>query len=380
MERIITTIFTLFITITISAQSTIQAGDIVDSLSMGSDVTKSQNNFGNGYISKTLHFSINQWEPCTKETCNQNVDFIKTISKDELEAQIQKNKKEEEKFQAVCSELDKLMKISDESYHFETHKKDKDTVIYSLCIKNATDTIRKENMSVSYSPNSKLSITTFPDATETISFIYWSIDKGCGKHNIKHGDFNYASRIPIPRERCTPFEQEKYLSTINPILKQKGIKSWNFNWVYDASYADDEEKYQKDFHGGSSYSREDGKFSKAGKIKGTMYFIPKENPKLAEAVLNSIDSLTQLHINKFPYQKYSYDYDEVKKLLQSRNNATYKYIIHEVQNINNQFHLYIGKSDIGYYIVEFNSDLGISIPNEWYKLKSFVNGKKEYIK
>ena len=48
-------------------------------------------------------------------------------------------------------------------------------------------------------------------------------------------------------------------------------------------------------------------------------------------------------------------------------------------DMSNKFHLNIAKTDDGYYLAIINSEKAYGFPKEWYKLKSYVNGKKEYI-
>ena len=101
---------------------------------------------------------------------------------------------------------------------------------------------------------------------------------------------------------------------------------------------------------------------------------------MAEKVFNTIDSLTLAHINKYPNQKYSYDYCQVDVIMSSSNEAGISPVLKEIGNLDNQFHLDFGISADGYYIIVYNTKKSYSYPKEWYKLKSYINGKKEYRK
>ena len=48
-------------------------------------------------------------------------------------------------------------------------------------------------------------------------------------------------------------------------------------------------------------------------------------------------------------------------------------------NDKNKFHLNLTKGEDGYYVAIINSEKAYGIPKDWYKLKSYTNGEKQYI-
>lgn len=370
MKRIVTTILSVVLATTISAQESRSIAEIVNELGQGREITKRQYNYGRGYICNTINFGTGMAEPCIKEECGKEDIRIPII--DNILPTADATQKERERVKRICSTLDSLMKISQESHHHETPAKD--TIIYSLCIKNATDTIRKYPQQSMVGSN----VYVYPDATEMIIFCFVSGDKRfnpCDKHKWTGGHLFYKYQKPMPKDQCTAFDQKTYLESILPVLKQKGIKSWNFKWTLDDRYDDNPKKYHEEFF----YKNGSLEFkSFAGKATGTIFFIPKEEEKMAVNVFNAIDSLTQIHINKYPQQKYEYVFNVVESVMSREPSTLPTDLINEDAD-KNKFHLNLTKGEDGYYVAIINSEKAYGIPKEWYKLKSYINGEKEYI-
>lgn len=368
MKRIITTILSVVLATTISAQEGKSLAEIVNELGQGREITKRQYNVGKGYVTNTITFRVGMAEPCIKEECGK--EDMSIVVTDGIPLTADATQKERERVKRICSTLDSLMKISEESHYHETPAKD--TIIYSLCIKNAKDSIRKYSLHYAYGPN----VYMYPDATEMITLAFASGDKPfnpCDKHKWSVGHLFYEYQKPMPKDQCTAFDQKAYLESILPVLKQKGIKAWNFKWTLDDRFDDDQNKYFEEFYGRQSYRK-----SFAGKATGTIFFIPKEEEKMAVNVFNAIDSLTQIHINKYPQQKYEYKFNVVEGVMSKQPSTHPTDLIDEYAD-NNKFHLNLTKGEDGYYVAIINSEKAYGIPKDWYKLKSYTNGEKQYI-
>jgi hypothetical protein len=376
MKRIITTILSVVLATTMSAQGVKSVTEVFKDLAQGKNITQEQSNYGNGYVTYTSRFHYCMTEPCSKEECN-NANIA--ISTTDIPLTADASQKERECIKLMSSSLDSLVKISDDSYHFETHTRDKDTVSYSICIKNAKEEVRKSPVSVSDSHGTrKLLYYNYPDAEEMLIFVWFANLKGCNKHKWTQGDLIHTRHKFIPKEP-TAFDQKTYVESILPVLKQKGIKSWDFNWTLDDRYDNDQKKYHEEFYGRVFYYGVNGKRSYAGKATGTIYFIPKEEEKMAVNVFNAIDSLTLIHINKYPQQKHSYEYNIVERVMSRPASTDPTDLIYGYGYNNSKFSLNLTKTEDGYYVAIINSENSYGIPKEWYKLKSYVNGKKEYI-
>ena len=387
MKRIITIILSVILATTMFAQETKSIAEIVNELAKGRTITHKQYNYGRGYVTNYISFRVGMTEPCSKEECKEEcykADMVILVP--EIPPTADAIPKERERVKRICSTLDSLMKSSAESFHYETPTMDNDTIIslYSLCIKNAKEPIRKYPLDYAYLPDSHSYVYRYPDATEMIMFTYISTNKfsPCDKHKMTHGDFIYISQKPMPKDQCTAFDQKTYLESILPVLKQKEIKSWDFNWTLDDRYDNDQQKYLNDFYPIQSIRGANGKPTFSGKATGTIYFIPKEKEKMAVNVFNAIDSLTQIHINKYPQQICDYAYNTVESVMSNMYHSFSPLppvVIEEYGDMNTKFHLHIAKTDDGYYLATINSEKSYGFPKDWYMLKSYVNGKKEYV-
>ena len=82
------------------------------------------------------------------------------------------------------------MAISEESYHFESHSHDADTITYSLCLKNGRDSIARIRANDG--------TMFYPEALETVFLNYTASPKPCGKHIRGFGTLGYNKRLPLP--------------------------------------------------------------------------------------------------------------------------------------------------------------------------------------
>lgn len=273
-----------------------------------------------------------------------------------------------------CNCLDSLMKIAEEGYHYETHYKGKgDTIIYSICLRN-TDSGEKG------SKNNQGEVV-YPDAIESISYEFRPIKYGLNfKDTILGGQGNLTySKVELIDE-IRPFNKEQYYEIIQPVLKQKGIKSWKFKWEVNDNY---DFFNTREYTHGTIYPAGGGYAHFAGKREGTMYFIPKENKELGDKISNAIDSLTFNYIHNNPEQDFLYSsiqHDDAKKGLAPNHWNSFQRILSSQINIDDLVEVFLGFTEYGYYIAVSENTGSNGYPREWYRLKSFNNGKKEYIK
>lgn len=168
------------------------------------------------------------------------------------------------------------------------------------------------------------------------------------------------------------------METIKPLLKQKGIKSWNFKWAQSDDYDIDSNRYQE-----FESSERVGSFGpkNAGQTLGTMYFIPREQKELAEVIFTSIDSTTLHYTEIHPEQMFRYIYrvkEEVMQYSESSNISTLFEGTTGKGNVSTR--VFFGITPKGYYVAIADVENNFCIPKEWYKLKSFIDGKKVYQK
>ena len=106
-----------------------------------------------------------------------------------------------------------------------------------------------------------------------------------------------------------------------------------------------------------------------------MFFIPLKDEVLTKKIMDDVSKVTEDYLANNGDQIYYYDYnvyDEAKKRLQKGRPALFLQVLSGV--------LDFSATEEGYYITLFDKSSGLQgYPKEWSILKSFVNGKKEYI-
>ena len=260
------------------------------------------------------------------------------------------------------------MAISEESYHFESHSHDADTITYSLCLKNGGDSIAKIKANDG--------TMFYPEALETVFLNYTASPKPCGKHIRGFGTLGYNKRLPLPGGKSYYFDKQPYLDKIIPVLKRKDIKSWSFKWAQSDDY-DIDAHHDKEIYSATRVHLP----KNAGHIIGTMYFIPREKTRLAEEIFTTIDSITLNYTEIHPEQMFMYIYNVKKEVMQYT----------ESSNLSTLFEGTTGKGHVstcvlfgitpkGYYVAIADRENNACIPKEWSTLKSFFNGEKKYIR
>lgn len=368
-------IISLFCSICMSAQDKTPLDKVFEEISAILSVPrndyKQKINHGNGEVVYVHNDVIGKHFLCTKE-CGIS-DDSGDMATEEVELVNARNKEVFDAiFRTISNNLDSLIHISEESYHHESHIDGNDTIIYDICMKNGEDTAKP----IKAYDGSMI----FPNALETISFNFTATPKSCGKHASGWGILSYNKNVYLPEKKSYLFEKEPYLKKIIPLLKQKGIKSWNFTWSQSADY-DIQTNMRKEFLWGISVSSEDGKESNEGHATGTMYFIPREKKEHAESIFASIDSITLAHTDLHPEQRFSYAYNVPERVLQ---NVEAKHITQLFNGSTGEEHVstkvLLGATPEGYYVAVLDATGSFFVPCEWHKLRSFVDGRKKYVK
>lgn len=356
MKRIITIVLSAILTIAVSAQEKNPVEKICEEIysivpGLPRLDTKAKAYVGSGQVSysHTANFSPRFW-------AKDSIDHQEILKK---------------MLYIIRHNLDSLMEFSEESDLFESHYNDADTIKYSICLSNGSF----------IPPKHKIGDSTYitPDDKETISFLYTKNKR----NNVyrRYSDFvqlAYGKNIILPNKQDQEFAKLAYLEKITPVLKRKDIKSWNFKWSlpedYDTRMPDEDILYTSVISTCKS----------VGRAIGTMYFIPKEKKELAEAVLTSLDSITLSYTETNPNQIYTYIYNMKDRVMRYTDaiwgDFTDMFTIIDSNNYLSSMHVFYGKSSQGYYIAVADTENNFCIPKEWYCLKSFDNGKKEYIK
>lgn len=185
MKRIITIILSAVLTISVSAQERTPVEKIweeVFNITGARQDLKMKINNGGGAVMYIHNGPLGKYFECSKD-CGGNVSpYWANMKPEEVEESNKRNGKIFDGiFNAVRHNLDSLMELSEESYHFESHSHDADTITYSLCLKNSEGSVKKLKMNDGS--------MGFPDAVETVSFNFTANTKSCasGKHFKGYG-------------------------------------------------------------------------------------------------------------------------------------------------------------------------------------------------
>lgn len=380
MKRIAATLLSVILSVTISAQDRTPIDKILEDMSrIVSRVrqdSKLKVNHGDGVLRYVHNELVGKDFLCSKDVCGGEAPApFENLDPAEIDSINEKSRKVFDGiFGAIRHNLDSLMEFSEESYHFESHSHGTDTITYSLCLENREDSITK----LKEDDGSMF----FPDAVETVFFKFTANHKPCGKHVRGFGTLGYNKNIFLPNRKSYYFDKEPYLKKITQLLKRKDIQSWNFEWAQSEDY-DIKSHLNQELESAEtvSISRPDGRESNAGQTLGTMYFIPREKTRMAESIFTSIDSMTLNYTEMHPEQTFMYQYHVKEWVMQYTES---NYITQLFEGRTGKGHVstrvFFGITPKGYYVAIADIENNFCIPKEWAVLKSFVNGKKKYIK
>ena len=378
MKRIITIILSAVLTISVSAQERTPVEKIweeVFNITGARQDRKMKINHGDGVVMYVHNGPLGKSFQCSKDCGGDISPYWAKMKPEEVEESNEKNRKIFDGiFNAVRHNLDSLMELSEESDLFESHGHDADTITYSLCLKNSEGSVKKLKMNDGS--------MGFPDAVETVFFNFTANNKSCasGKHFRGFGTLEYSKNVYLPNRKSYYFDKLPYLDMITSFLKQKKIKSWDFKWAQSEDYDIDSNRSQEFKYG---VRLGDGEPKNYGQTLGTMYFIPREKTKLAEEIFSTIDSLTLNYTDIHPEQSFRYIYN-VKENIMQYTDTERNDILEMFEGTTGKdyfsIRVHFGITPQGYYIVITDSEKNFCIPKEWAILKSFLDGKKEYIK
>ena len=247
-----------------------------------------------------------------------------------------------------------LSKEEAETHLYENHKDCADTIKYSVRFFDG----RREQEQASFS--------YYKNCDDGGRCVYWHVCESTNRVSLKSFD-------------APAFE--KHIQPAFAVLKKlKGAASYPVYWRHDKEYKD------------SLASREIyvklgiDNVNHAGLVTGSHYFIPAQFKAVAIALYRQLDSLTFDYLNRYPEQLHHYrtssrrPYDTVSD--SPRYFTAEKLLGHafgyDIDNYNYFLHFY--QMEDGLHILSITSTGEGWMPKEWHKLKSWINGKKEYLK
>ncbi|MBO4551400.1 MAG: hypothetical protein J5733_11780, partial [Bacteroidaceae bacterium] len=160
---------------------------------------------------------------------------------------------------------------------------------------------------------------------------------------------------------------------IESLFNEHGITYRNSFWQHDDAYSDsiwndNEADYRKDWLNIVNY----GEYAHSGMTEAKIYSLTEDQEPLAQQLLAAIDSLAQKFTNYPQAKYYEYHYGVTLGWLNSMMLACYAHRMQETNSIR------VEAINHGYHFLILNTRGAEWIPTEWYRLKSFINGKKVY--
>ena len=276
-----------------------------------------------------------------------------------------------------------LSKEEVETYMYENHKDCADTIEYSVGF-----FVGRKNLQPSNTNNRVF----FHNAKEQASFSY---HKNCDDWDIGNYMHSYESDTVFSLRSFDAAAFEKHIQPAFAVLKSlKGAATYPVYWRHDKEYKDS-------LAGGRiqmilGYNNVN--HTHAGLVTGSHYFIPAQYKAETNALYQQLDSLTFDYVNRYPEQLHRYS---TSSRLPYPTSPIIEYKMYTESSINSVQHIPSAKllgqgygydiDNYDYYFFFYLMEDGLHIlsitstgegwmPKEWQKLKSWINGKKVYLK
>jgi len=268
-----------------------------------------------------------------------------------------------------------LSKEATESQMYENHQDGTDTIDYVL---NFVSPQAK------YQPPSHPSSHIFRyGECVSANLFYRKNEEGWDDCRYNH---LHKESLGVANQDMKPFDIAAFEAHIQPALAPamtlKGAYSCPIYWRHDAGFKDD-------FDGGIQTKYFSESKSGAGLATGTRYFIPARYQDEANRMFQQLQSLVQDYVNQHRDQYYRYTYRSENPYPDDDEES--KWLVHNTFNgimllggvlggIFKNYALVFERRDDGLHILSFSSEGSAWMPKEWYRIKSYINGKLVYLK
>ena len=271
-----------------------------------------------------------------------------------------------------------LSKEATESQMYENHKDGTDSVYYILNF---------------VSPQAKYQPPSHPASYINRYGEYVSANLFYRKDEYGRDDCTYnhlhKERLGVEKEDMKPFDIAAFEAHTQPALAPamtlEGAYSCPIYWRHDAGFRDDfDSGIQTKFFAESKNG--------AGLTTGTRYFIPARYRDEANRLFQQLQSLVHDYLNQHRDQYYYFHYtsdlpypdadDESKWFVYDTFTGVMLLggVVGNGYKDFKDYAVYFHRQDDGLHILFFSSEGSAWMPKEWYKIKSYINGKLVYHK
>lgn len=279
-----------------------------------------------------------------------------------------------------------LGKEATESYTYEYHRNDTDTIKYTLAFRQDEDIKRIPQKHIfsdsSYSDNAREVATFEYDRGYDSEF-----DLGSGR-----GSYHHSTSTPsgFSYNDMQPFDIGIFEAQIQPVmdsfLKLKGAKAYPVYWRHDEGYeAGEDELLEQSISLTTIHVAGEPKEIRgsSGLTTGTHYVIPLKYEAEINALLQQLDSLTYNYIEKHPEQAYYYNFN-LRISLDGKDywGGPYDILQGYKHRDGDEYRLsyYTDIEEENFHLFSISTKGDYWLPKDWGKLKSYINGEKIYIK
>lgn len=264
------------------------------------------------------------------------------------------------RLKAIRRTFSELQKEAQDTCYYESHIGGKDTIFYSMNLCRDSSRVQK-NSEGKY---------TYLYSDEFLDFL---LESG-KKEDAFEVRFRYNTTLPSIGPYSDTYSWGDLNDDIESLFNEHGISHRNAFWQHDEAYSDsiwDNPKadYRKDWLSIVHY----GEYADSGMTEARIYSLTEDQKPLAQQLLADIDSLALKFTNCRQDRYYEYHYGVTLGGVNSLMLAVYTHHISETSSIRME------AINHGYHFLILNTRGAEWMPTEWYRLKSFINGKKTYI-
>lgn len=290
-----------------------------------------------------------------------------------------------EAFNVIRRTLSELVEDAQESYSYEYHKNGHDTIITAIALKSFDNDEMMSRLHRRYPDMTNFGIT-FSDgkmaiqAPEIVYLIYkdtQTAHKVSKRQDaIGYGDLYVNTIVDTTLYATKDCDVDAFLKAIAPVLKDKSIKRHAIHCQHDSTF--DGWAYHKTASFGKGFITFAKSARKRGDNRLTVYKFTSEDK--AKAVLHQLMECARQYVADHPREAYTICSEEYFPPLNRTpmfKGGNYKNT-YEKDQLRRSVSIHTLMDKEGFYIFINDWEDDESVPGEWKKLKSMVNGKKVY--